>query len=435
MNVSFKLLRYGLITFGVAAPLLSGCSLVVAIGKEDPEVSDYDPETDPQNDPLIDASKPKHPLLRYQDERAGKSMKAPWAEKALRAREAQSLISTGNYFSCAQNSAGELKCWGFSANGSTGKDPSGNDTTNYFDGYENNLRKIAISNGSSCILTNDYSLQCHGANDLIGIDTKENSFTPVTPTELSKARDIDARGYNTCAITSNGSLKCWGWTFGNTPTEVAGTLKNLLRVTLGKGHHCVIDSDFKALCWGSNSKGQLGLDVEKVSSKSAPFFVENLAQGAIQTAVGLEHTCALLESGGVQCWGSNEKGQLGNGGTDNSSVPVQVTGLDSGVIAIDAGDAHTCALKEDGTVYCWGDNDKGEIGNGNNDQQSTPAKVSGLASGVTQISAGPEHTCVLDSEKVAWCWGQGSLFDLLGNGKREDSNVPVQVNNFVPSEE
>jgi len=414
---------------------MSGCSLVVTIGKEDPEISNYDPDTDPQNDPLTVASKPKHPLLRYQDERAGNSMKAPWAEKALRAREAQSLISTGNYFSCAQNSAGELKCWGFSINGATGKDYSKKDTTNYFDAYENNLRKIALAAGATCIVTKDYSLQCYGSNDLIGNDSKEDSYKPVTPTGLAKARDIDGRGYNFCAITSTSKLKCWGWSFGKTPTDFAGTQKNLLRVTLGTGHHCVIDSDFKALCWGSNSKGQLGLDPEKTTSKSAPVSVENLPQGVIETAVGSEHTCALLESGGVQCWGSNEKGQLGNGGTDNSSVPVQVTGLDSGVIAIDAGDAHTCALKEDGTVLCWGDNDKGEIGNGNNDQQSNPAQVSGLANGVTQISTGPEHTCVLDADKVAWCWGQGSSFDLLGNGKREDSNVPVQVNNFVPSEQ
>lgn len=435
MKVSRTLFWLGFVNLCIAMPLLSSCSLVVAIGKEDPEISDYDPETDPENDPLTVASNPKHPLLRYQDERAGNSLKSPWAEKALRAREAQSLISTGNYFSCAQNSAGELKCWGFAVNGSTGKDSSGTDTTNYFDAYENNLRKIAISKGSSCILTYDYSLQCHGANDLIGIDTKENSFTPVAPTGLSKARDIDAKDYNTCAITSNGSLKCWGWSFGKTPTEVAGTLKNLLRVTIGTNHHCVIDSNFKALCWGSNSKGQLGLDPEKTTTKSAPVYVENLPQGVIHTAVGSEHTCALLESGSVQCWGSNEKGQLGNGGTENSSVPVQVTGLDSGVIAIDSGDAHTCALKDDGSVYCWGDNDKGELGNGNNEQQSAPAQVSGLANAITQMSAGPEHTCVLDADKVAWCWGQGSIFDLLGDGKREDSSVPVQVSNFVPSEE
>jgi alpha-tubulin suppressor-like RCC1 family protein len=191
-----------------------------------------------------------------------------------------------------------------------------------------------------------------------------------------------------------------------------------------------MDSDFRALCWGSNSKGQLGLDTETVTSRAAPVYVENLPQGVIQIAVGGEHTCALLESGAVKCWGSNEKGQLGNGGNENSSVPVDVVGLDSGVIAIDAGDAHTCALKEDGSVHCWGDNDKGELGNGNTDQQNVPVQVTGLLRPALQFSTGPEFNCVLDSANEAWCWGHGSFYNHLGDGESKDSSSPVQVKNF-----
>lgn len=417
-------------SLAVLIPITCGCSVVVAIGKEDPELTDYNPDTDPKSDPLERAAKPIHPVLRYQEERSGNTLKSPWAEKALKAREAQSLISTGNYFSCAENKAGELKCWGFSINGSFGKDSSNKDQTNYFDSYKNNLKKIAISAGASCVIDSQFNLTCHGSSDQIGIETTQDSYKPVTPTGLSRARDLDARAFNVCAITGNGALKCWGWSFGKTPTEVPGVQKELLRVSLGTGHHCVLDSDFRALCWGSNSKGQLGLDTETITSRAAPVYVENLPQGVIQIAVGGEHTCGLLESGAVKCWGSNEKGQLGNGATENSSAPVDVVGLDSGVIAIDAGDAHTCALKEDGSVHCWGDNDKGELGNGNTDQQSVPVQVTGLPSPVLQFSSGPEFNCVLDSAKDAWCWGHGSIFNLLGDDERKDSSSPVQVKNF-----
>lgn len=410
--------------------LASGCNVVVAIGKEDSEISDYNAETDPDNDPLARIASQQHPVIKFQEDQAALRLTAPWAEKAIKAREAQAHISTGDYFSCAQNSAGRVKCWGYAPNGSNGKDPILEDKNNYFDEYTNTARKIAVTTSASCFITDTFKLQCHGAASQTGQTSAEDSFKPVTPATLSSARDLDSRSGNYCAITTNGTLKCWGSSFGKTPNEIAGHQERLLRVALGTGHHCVMDSDFRALCWGSNSKGQLGLDTETVTSRAAPVYVENLPQGVIQIAVGGEHTCALLESGAVKCWGSNEKGQLGNGGNENSSVPVDVVGLDSGVIAIDAGSGHSCALKEEGTVFCWGNNEKGQLGNANNEQQSTPARVTGLLSPVEQYSSGSEHNCVLTRLGEAWCWGHGNIFNQLGDGESKDSNTPVQVKNF-----
>ncbi|MBC8161424.1 MAG: RCC1 repeat-containing protein, partial [Roseiflexaceae bacterium] len=121
-------------------------------------------------------------------------------------------------------------------------------------------------------------------------------------------------------------------------------------------------------------------------------------------SAGKYHTCALTSTGGAQCWGYNIDGQLGDGTTTNRTTPVAVNGLSSGVQAITAGRFHTCALLSTGGVQCWGDNASGQLGDGTTTQRSTPVAVSGLSSGVQAISAGEYHTCALSSTG-ANCWG------------------------------
>jgi hypothetical protein len=145
-----------------------------------------------------------------------------------------------------------------------------------------------------------------------------------------------------------------------------------------------------------------------------------------EIAAGYYFTCALTTAGGVQCWGSNFNGQLGNDSTIGSYAPVAVTGLSSGVSAVAAGDAHTCALTTSGGVQCWGDNQYGQLGNNSTTESHVPVAVTGLSSGVSALAAGGDHTCALTTAGGVQCWGDNANGQ-LGNDSTTNSDVPVAV--------
>jgi RHS repeat-associated protein len=145
-------------------------------------------------------------------------------------------------------------------------------------------------------------------------------------------------------------------------------------------------------------------------------------------AVGRQHSLTALKSGIVWAWGYNFFGQLGNGTTTDSSVPVQVKSL-TGATAVAAGASHSLALKSDGTVWAWGDNSFGALGTGSNIPSYVPVKVSNL-SGVTAIAAGYGHSVALKTDGTAWAWGNNGSGQ-LGNSSTKDSNLPVQVKNLT----
>jgi alpha-tubulin suppressor-like RCC1 family protein len=245
---------------------------------------------------------------------------------------------------------------------------------------------------------------------------------------------IAAGGWHTCIITDAGGVKCWGandwhqlgnWTttFSNTPMDVEGLTGNMVAIVAGASHTCALTAGGGVKCWGSNDYGQLG---DGGFVRKYPGNATGLASGMTAITAINNHTCTLTAGGGVKCWGLNDYGQLGDGTLANRSTPVDVIGLTSGVNAISAGGSHTCALTAGGGVKCWGDNEFGQLGDGTNTRSSTPVEVSGLANGVTAIAAGGWHTCALTRSGGAKCWGSNS-WGQLGDGKNYDTNTPVNV--------
>src|SRR5205823_1314656 len=152
-------------------------------------------------------------------------------------------------------------------------------------------------------------------------------------------------------------------------------------IAAGGNHTCLLTSAGAVECWGWNQYGQLGDGT--TTNRLTPVAVAGLASGVVAIAAARAQSCALSSAGGVECWGSNARGQLGDGTTPGRHAPVAVAGLASGVSAIAADRNHSCALSSAGGVKCWGLNGYGELGDGTTTRRLTPVAVSGLASGVT----------------------------------------------------
>ncbi|MBI5529161.1 MAG: hypothetical protein HY897_22780 [Deltaproteobacteria bacterium] len=181
-------------------------------------------------------------------------------------------------------------------------------------------------------------------------------------------------------------------------------------------------------CWGENDRGELG-DGTSVD-KSTPVDVLGLTSGVKAVTAGFYHTCALTSAGGVKCWGYNHFGHLGNGTSVDKSTPVDVSALDSGAMAVTAGGSHTCAVTSGGGVKCWGGNYNGQLGDGTYDNKSTPVNVFGLTSGVMAATAGGSHTCAVSRGGGVKCWGENDRGE-LGDGTAW-TGYPVDVAGFGP---
>ncbi len=235
---------------------------------------------------------------------------------------------------------------------------------------------------------------------------------------------IAAGGYHTCALTGGGAVKCWGYnsagqlgdgtrTDRTTPVDVLGLASGVTAISAGYYHTCALMRLGGVKCWGANDFGQLGDGTH--TSSATPVDAVGLATSVTAISAGGVSTCALTNADAVWCWGNNSAGQLGDGTRTPSSVPVAVSGLASGVETIAAGPDHACAVVGGGGVKCWGNNGGGQLGDGTHTTSATPVDVLGLASGVEAIAMGYGHTCALTAAGGVRCWG-GNYSGQLGDG-------------------
>ena len=183
----------------------------------------------------------------------------------------------------------------------------------------------------------------------------------------------------------------------------------------------------KAQCWGSNINGQLGDGT--ANDSTTPVNVSGI-RAAMALGAGQGHSCSLLVDGTVKCWGMNAYGQLGDGTTTDSFTPVAVNGL-TNVASLAVGSEHSCARLADDSVWCWGQNSDGQLGNGNTVDSPVPVPVSGITTAVA-VAAGASHSCAALTDGSVWCWGRNDNGQ-LGNNSIIAAWAPVQVCGVGPN--
>lgn len=355
-------------------------------------------------------------------------------------------ITVGAHHTCAIN-GGDLYCWGHNGYGQLG-DGGTVSKTKPTPIYR--ISPSAVSAGAyhTCLISS-VSLWCWGANGegQLGIGNSETALTPkLVGTADSKWIDVATSAYHTCARKIDNTLWCWGRNSDGqlgvadrqnrlTPIQI-GTDPNWVFVATGANHTCAIkekDTIRTLWCWGANKKRQLGngtgedslLPTQVVAPGRS--FSDSFPWKAV--TAGSNHTCALYDNGygvnALMCWGDHSQGQLGYGIGPDQPLPVSVNSIYPWTGITAAGDRTCGGMSADSSstvfsLWCWGDNTSGQLGNGTHVGKSSPSPVQ-TEHGVTpyqwtDIAAGEKHTCALRAEGTLWCWGDNTNGQ-LGNGQ------------------
>jgi alpha-tubulin suppressor-like RCC1 family protein len=355
-------------------------------------------------------------------------------------------IAAGTYHTCALMKTGNIFCWGQGAYRQLGGDYGAQHVARKVDAVTDAIG-LDCGHRFSCALRPGGAVWCWG-DDLHGEsgtattqpcgDATIDSVCIATPQPVvgleSGIVELALGAYHACVRRGDGAVICWGDnSAGQVGAQVAGDVRDphvvdgvvAKRLVAGDSHTCaLVGSPGKVFCWGSNQNGQLGRD-PLATAVSTPAEVTGLSD-AVDIAGGGEHTCAIRAGGAVVCWGYDYLGQLGNG----STRPTRATSFQSvvglgGAVEVSAGRYHSCVRKGDGTVSCWGENAKGELGDGDVANQTSPVNATGIQ-GATLMTTGWWHTCVAFADGHMKCWGD-DLGAELGDNRVTNDPTPTAV--------
>ena len=374
-------------------------------------------------------------------------------------------LSLGFYHTCAVHATGEVSCWGRNEDGQLGNGTEGLETNSAVPVKVSGITDAtAVSTtylSLTCALHETGEVSCWGSNlrGELGSDESvggahspiDHSAVPVKIKGITDAAAVSAGASHACVLHETGEISCWGSNSAGelgaddhipddqsaAPLKVTG-ITDATAVSASDHHTCALRESGEVTCWGWNEHGQLGNgeiwesndSFEPVKVSATVTTEPPASDEPVDVSAGVRHNCMVWISGKVSCWGDNNKGQLGDGefGKDlYSSVPMEVENI-TDAVAVGAGWEHTCAVHATGEVSCWGDDTNGELGNGEIvDQVPLPVKAEGITD-ATAVAVGHWHTCALHESGEVSCWGR-NYDGQLGNGEMGDASsaVPVSV--------
>ena len=305
-------------------------------------------------------------------------------------------IGSGMQHNCVLSTSGGVQCWGDGAGGVLGR---GSNTDSWspvaVTGLSSGVIQLSVGSVHSCAVTSTNGLKCwgNGSYGKLGDGTTDPRSTPV---------------------------------------EIFPSASGVIAVSLGDVSSCALFTGGSVRCWGDNGSGQLGTGDTTDSLSPTP--VPTLTSGVVAISVGenltlsgqASHACALMTDGSVKCWGDNSAGQIGDGTTTQRLVPTAVVGLPAPAVGISAGAKHTCAVLDTGALYCWGLNASQQLGDGTTTPRPQPTQVYGLSSGIAAVAAGSFHTCAMTTTSDVKCWGD-NVYGQLGDGTNFARSQPRDI--------
>lgn len=332
-------------------------------------------------------------------------------------------IAAGAFQTCVSFEKGTVKCWG----GFTlGVCEEWRARPTLIEGLSS-VRSVSVGELHACALLESGSTKCWGDSDYgqLGHPGTLASRHPVEALVGAELAAVSAAYLYNCALLVDGGVGCWGGSF--VPEEAAmRRVPGLSDVKQLDGEdiaQCATLHDGHVKCWVMQNEVIPGPRVDWAGPFSAPLTIAHV-EHATSVAVGGTHACALIDDGSVRCWGDNESAELGVIGAAASHAGREVPGV-ADAIAIAAGASSTCAVLADGGVICWGLNEHMQLGNGTSRSPMEPTRVVALDD-VVQIASGWKHYCAVTRTNSVRCWGFGNDFQ-LGNGDRRFAAAPVVV--------
>ncbi len=355
------------------------------------------------------------------------------------------MMSAGVLHTCGVRVDGSLWCWGKGDYGQLGLGDTSNRTTPEQVGSDTDWKSVSVGSPHTCGVRVDNTLWCWGKGEYgqLGLGDELDRTTPERVGGDKDWESVSAGIMHTCGVRVDGSLWCWGKgedgrlglgdeLHRSTPEQVGGdvdweSVSSVLR------HTCGVRNDGSLWCWGKGASGRLGLG-DDTSNRTTPEQVGSDFDWGIVSS-GARHSCGVRNDGSLWCWGVGLNGRLGLGsGISHRTIPEQV-GSDTDWESVSLGGGHSCGLRADSSLWCWGQGTHGQVGVGTLWNRTTPRQVgsgeASMSNSWRRLSAGGVHTCGLRDGGSLWCWGAGELGQLGLGDDTSNRTTPEQVGSDV----